>query len=78
MGVSRALKTDCQTPIDLSRIELLEQLIHHQSGVLLRLKNGLNLSPTHYDPGRVRASLLYHGHHTRERRHWPSCCSQPP
>jgi hypothetical protein len=38
-----ALKTSCQTTINLSRLELREQLVHRQSGVLLRLKNGLTV-----------------------------------
>jgi hypothetical protein len=48
MGVSRALKMGCQTMINLNRLELREQLVHRQSGVLLELKNGLDLSISHY------------------------------
>jgi hypothetical protein len=47
MGVSRAVKMGCQTTINLSRLELRERLVHHQSGVLFRLKDGLDLSIPH-------------------------------
>jgi hypothetical protein len=45
MRVSRALNLGCHAPIHLIRLELREQLIHSQSIILLRLNNGLELSP---------------------------------
>jgi hypothetical protein len=53
MGVNRALKTGYQSPINLSRLELREQLVHHKSVVLLRLKNGFDLYLSHYTIKRV-------------------------
>jgi hypothetical protein len=49
MRVSRALNLGCHTPIHLSRLELREQLVHHQGVILLKLYNGLEL----YAPNRT-------------------------
>jgi hypothetical protein len=43
MRVSRALNLGCHAPIHLSRLELREQLVHHQGVILLRLHNSLKL-----------------------------------
>jgi hypothetical protein len=44
MGINWALKTGYHTTIHLGLLELREQLVHRQSVILLRLKNGLGLS----------------------------------
>jgi hypothetical protein len=44
MGMSLFLHLGCHAPIQLSRLELREQLIHSQGIILLRLIYGLELS----------------------------------
>jgi hypothetical protein len=44
MRVSRALNLGCHPTIHLNRLELREQLVYHQSLILLRLQDGLDLS----------------------------------
>ena len=58
MRISRALDLGCHTTVQLSRLELREQLVHRQGVILLGLNNSLKL-PVPY--GTIQRVQELHG-----------------